>query len=196
MKKRNTQRSIDLVKALRPKQQAALLFEARADMDEAEADRIRGAVAIRHYSQPHAVFKDWWDAMDRIALVVHGQIWRHRFITASIGGRLMQGRRDLAENPPTNQADLLAAMDREDALMEDVSRNHAECDALLKALDTICTEHGFSFKALLKVADMGDVADRDLSRHDPQTHALWLDCFESMLPKYAPHQGIRDEPAA
>jgi hypothetical protein len=64
---KNSKRSIELYKTLTPKQQAAILFECIGDAEEAA--KVRDSVEVRSYRQPHAVFTDWRDFMNRVGWI-------------------------------------------------------------------------------------------------------------------------------
>lgn len=188
---KNTRRSVELLKTLRPKQQAALLVEALAEANTGECELIRSAVERRTYTTTHAVFDDWHSAMRRLGLIVAAEVWRQCFMYSQGVAELNGMCRDLQDTP-----DCAELKDRINKTSVELDRRMRATNAMLKALETVCTENAFDYEAVLRASAPGNLADLTVGEHDQDTYATWLDCLRSMLPSYQPHQNIRDEPAA
>lgn len=197
MRSKNTQRSTTLYKTLRPKQLAALMMEAVADGNANECERISDNVERRTYTEPHAVFTDWHHAMGRIGLLVAGEFWRQQYLQSVGVADLIRLRRDMPDGPDTITAEAIAAhCEEEDQIVEQLTERLMTIRGMLKALETVCTENGFSYQAVISSSTPANIASIPLEPFSQSAHDEWADCFRGLLPEYQPHQNIHDTPPA
>jgi len=164
---KNSKRSIELYKTLTPKQQAAILFECIGDAEEAA--KVRDSVEVRSYRLPHAVFTDWRDFMNRMGWVTASEYWRLNFLMASSVARFMA-----------------------DTTTDGVDRYRGELTALLQSVKTFSEENGFSYEAVLASGNVSLAANEELEPYNPDTYQAWLECWNSIMPKYEAHQNIHN----
>lgn len=197
MRSKNTKRSTTLYKTLRPKQLAALMMEAVADGNANECQRIRDNVERRTYTEPHAVFTDWHHAMCRIGLVVVAEFW-HLQCQQAVGVAELLRRRHKAPDDmgAVTMEAVVAHCDKADQIIEQLGERLAIIHGMVKALETVCTENGFSYQAVLRASAMESHASMPLEPFCQAAHDEWAACFRELLPEYQPHQNIHDTPPA
>lgn len=178
MKSKNTRRSIDLLKTLTPKQQAALLMEAVAEGNENECQIIRDAVELRTYQQQHTVFTDWRDAMHRAGLLITAEYWRQEFLQAC------DVMRHLQTDPDTPAAHAMA---------ERLTARLLGINAMLQAFEAVCTENGFNYESTLNACTPSPPPSATLEPCNEAERDEWAQALRGTMPSYAPHQGIENK---
>lgn len=168
---KNSKRSIELYKTLTPKQQAAILFECIGDHAPEEAEKVRESVERRTYTTSHTVFTDWCEFMRLVGLITASEYWRLNFLMACDVSQL--GRND-------------------GVITDSLTNRRLHLVALLKSVKTFSEENGFSYEAVLANGNISLAANEELEHYDPDTYQEWLECWNSIMPKYEAHQNIHN----
>lgn len=127
--KTSTKRSVKLYSGLTAKQLAILTFEAAAEQNADEIDKIRSAVPWRNYRAIDADYTDFRDAWQNVAMLWAGECWRQLFLfSTSVGS-------------------------------DETQNHRARLTALAKVMRDLCTMHGADYGAVLKFTGVADLQD-------------------------------------
>lgn len=155
-------RSINLIKQLTPKQQAAMCFDYLAEQNAVEAERIHNAVPWVSGRFKEAEYTDWRDQFVGVVNIWATQYWRLSTLYANALIIVLENK------------------DNEEAAMAKVKVFAAQRKAHTAALRALCEQHGFSYQSAIKFAGVPDIEPHGAM--DDGYFNEWLSTFNECLP--------------